>query len=56
MITPEIAGNAYARVLIHGGHEVSGLIVDYDDPRLPIEEHLKQKGSKGPRNYTQYSA
>lgn len=56
MITPEVAGNAYAQVLIRGGREISGLIVDYDDPRLPIEEHLKRKNKEGSRSYAQYSA
>ncbi|KAH7019578.1 hypothetical protein EDB80DRAFT_561303 [Ilyonectria destructans] len=56
MITPEVAGNAYAQVLIRGDREISGLIVDYDDPRLPIKEHLKRKNKEGSRSYAQYSA
>lgn len=56
MVSPETAGNSYAQVLTHIDYELSGLIVDYDDRRLPIEEHLKNKVTDGPRTYAQYSS
>ncbi|KAL4804823.1 hypothetical protein BDV18DRAFT_161915 [Aspergillus unguis] len=57
MVSPKLVGGIYARLVAHANSELSGLIMDYDDPRLPIEEHLKRKaGADGPRSYAQYSA
>ncbi|KAJ5801959.1 uncharacterized protein N7503_004409 [Penicillium pulvis] len=57
MVTPEVIGSIYAQVLTHANSELSGLVIDYDDPQLPVEEHLKRKDrADGPRSYAQYSS
>jgi hypothetical protein len=43
LITPTTAGNVYAQTITKGDASLSGLVVDYDDPRLPIAEELKRK-------------
>jgi hypothetical protein len=54
MITPATAGNAYAQSVTSADRSLSGLVVDYDDPRLPIPEHAKRKTDKAV-DYTVHS-
>lgn len=53
MITPEVAGTAYAGALAHSSPELSGVILDYDDPRLPIPDEFKAN-REGNTEYTQF--
>jgi hypothetical protein len=55
MITPAVAGNAYARTVTAGSSDLSGLTVDYDDHRLPIADELKAKNGNGAVNYTAFT-
>jgi NAD(P)-dependent dehydrogenase (short-subunit alcohol dehydrogenase family) len=52
-ITPTIAGNAYAQTVTKGDKSLAGLIVEYNDPRLPIADQLKR--SNVAVEYTKYS-
>ena len=56
MVTPHIAGNSYASFLLDPVKALSGLVVDYDDHRLPIDEGLKRKGVQENIDYTKFSA
>jgi len=55
LITPAHAGHVFALTVTKADPSISGLVVDYDDPRLPIEEHLKRKDGKETIDYTQHS-
>ncbi|KAM5353700.1 hypothetical protein ACJ41O_000350 [Fusarium nematophilum] len=56
LVTPQVAAHSYAQVLIHKSPALSGLVLDYDDPRLPIEDRFKRKLSEGAVNYTEFSS
>lgn len=43
MITPSVAGAAYAHAVVNVDMSLSGSDVEYNDPRLPIPDHLKRK-------------
>ena len=55
MITPAVAGNAYAQTVTKCDANISGLVLDYDDPRLPIAEHLKRDNVNQPIDYRKHS-
>ncbi|EXJ92914.1 hypothetical protein A1O3_01470 [Capronia epimyces CBS 606.96] len=54
LTSPTVAGNAYAQAVTKADPGLSGLLVEYDDPRLPIAEHLKRKSAAV--DYTKASA
>ena len=54
MITPAVAGAAYAHAVVNADASLSGSDVEYNDPRLPIPDHLKMKDLA--IDYTKHSA
>ncbi|KIX96485.1 uncharacterized protein Z520_07751 [Fonsecaea multimorphosa CBS 102226] len=55
MITPRVAGNAFARTVVSADSSLSGEVVDYDDHRLPLDEAAKRDTSEnriGNMDYT----
>ncbi|KAF4474648.1 short-chain dehydrogenase reductase [Fusarium agapanthi] len=55
MALPSVTATSYASALVHRTPELSGVIVDYDDPRLPIDNPLKYKSKQNPTNYAEFS-
>lgn len=55
LITAKIAATSYAELLLHPNPALSGLVVDYDDHRLPIDDSLKRLGATSNLDYTQFS-
>ena len=56
MVTPQIASISYASFLLEPVASLSGLVIDYDDERLPIEEKLKRRGAEQVMDYSKFSA
>lgn len=54
MISPAVAGAAYAHAVVNGDASLSGSDVEYNDPKLPIPDHLKRKDVA--IDYTKHSA
>ena len=59
MITPTVAGNAFARTVTSVDASLCGTVLDYDDPRLPLDETAKRVGSAestGHIDYTKFTS
>jgi len=54
-ITPARAGYTFAVAVTGVHHSLSGQILDYDDPRLPIKESFKRK-SENAIDYAAHSS
>lgn len=56
MITPAVAGNAFARTVTAASYDLGGHSVDYNDYRLPIADELKAESDGSSVDYTKYTS
>lgn len=54
MITPSVAAMAFVSTVLRAGQELSGVVLDYNDPRLPTPHHIKRKTVPGQIDYSAF--
>jgi hypothetical protein len=55
MITPAVAGNAFAQTVTAAIRDLGGHSVDYNDSRLPIADELKAESDGRSVDYGKYT-
>jgi hypothetical protein len=55
MITPDEAGSVMASVVVLADNGLSGRVFDYNDARLPGNEHMATKKSNEAQDHIKYS-